>query len=51
MKLSPENLNPGPYPPYSASTYTCRVTITLGVWNKKSKLEDLYSPKHVHDIK
>ena len=51
MKLPLEDLNPGPYPPYSASTHTCRVTITPRVWNKKSKLEDLDSPKHVHDIK
>ena len=28
MKLSPGNLNLGPYPPHPTSTYTCEVTIT-----------------------
>ena len=28
VKLSPRNLNPGPYPPHPTSTYTCEVTIT-----------------------
>ena len=27
VKLLPEDLNPGIYPPHSTSTYTCRITI------------------------
>ena len=26
MKFPPEDLNPGPYPPYLTSIYTCEVT-------------------------
>ena len=28
VKLPPRDLNPGLYPPYPISTYTCEVTIT-----------------------
>ena len=44
VKLSPKDLNPGPYPPHSTYVYTCGVTITPRVcdevlnkklnWNK-----------------
>ena len=27
VSLPPGDLNPGPCPPYSTSTYTCKVTI------------------------
>ena len=28
VKLSPENLNPDPFPPHLTNTYTCRVSNT-----------------------
>ena len=31
VKLLSEDLNPGPYPPYSTNTYTCEVTVALRV--------------------
>ena len=33
MKLPPENLNPGLYPPHLTSIYTCGVTIAPKFFN------------------
>ena len=37
MKLPSGDLNPNPCPPYSKSTYVCRVTIVLKVCGGESK--------------
>ena len=36
MKLSPEDLNFGSYPPHPTSIYTCRVTVVLRVCGGKT---------------
>ena len=36
VKLSPENLNLGPYPPHRTSTYTCGITIVPMVYDEET---------------
>ena len=41
VKLLPRDLNPGPYPSYPTSTYTCGVTIAPRVCNGRDLLNCL----------
>ena len=38
VKLLPRDLNPGPYPPHSTSTYTCKVIIAPKMCGNKMNI-------------
>ena len=51
VKLSPGDLNPGPYPLHFTNIYTCRVTTTLRVRSGNSNLSlDIWIIHHLGSL-